>query len=111
TATSGGVYVRELDALSLTASATGGAVDVQTANGTLTVTAATGTGVTLEAGGAGSDIVLNGAVHGGGGNVSLTAGSTGNHGAIVGGAFHSIAASSLTATGSSIGASDAYLST
>lgn len=56
TATSGGVYINEADALALTVSATGGATDVRSANGALTVTSASGNGVTLIAGGAGNAI-------------------------------------------------------
>jgi hypothetical protein len=37
TATSGGIHIREADAVTLTANATGGVVDVQTANGAMTV--------------------------------------------------------------------------
>ena len=111
TSTNGGIFVTETDALNLTGSATGGAVDVQTGNGSLTVGALSGDGVTLTAGGAGSGITLNGALNAGGGDIALTAGTTASRGAIVGSAGHSISGRTLTATAAAIGASNARLNT
>jgi len=134
TATAGGIHVREADALTLIASATGGVVDVQSA-GAMTVTQASGTGVILSTVNAGSDLIVNNVVDGHGGQVSLTtlgagssidlnavvmsaggavtlaAGSVASPGAIVAGNGNGIVASSLSATGSAIGADIARLNT
>ena len=132
--THGGTFVNEADALTLAASASGGAVDVQTANGTLSVTSVTGSGATLVAGGVGQSLDVNGAVDGGAGdimlgasgvggtinlnapvtttgNATLSAGSAVNRGAIIAGAGGHIAANALTATAASIGAINARLAT
>src|SRR5690606_12968056 len=101
TASSGGIFVRERNALNLTAQASGGAVDVRTRNGSLVVANARGDGVTLVAGGAGSTLTLDGVVDAGSGNVALTAGTASARGAIVGRANHHITGNALTATGSS----------
>jgi len=111
TSTNGGTFVTEADALDLTANATGGAVDVQTTSGALTVGAAGGTGVTLTAGGAGSTITLNGAVNGGMGDVTLTAGTAGDRGAIVGNAGHQVSGNALAIDASAVGSSAASLNT
>ncbi len=135
TATAGGIYIREAGASALIANATGGAVDVQTANGALTVTQAKGTGVTLSTLNAGNDLIVNGTVNGGSGPVNLTtfgngsdidvnavvgttgsavtlvAGPSTSRGAIVAGNGNGIVASTLTATGSAIGATTARLNT
>jgi filamentous hemagglutinin family protein len=111
TASAGGIRVRESDAVTLTASATGGPVDVQTDNGALTVTSAAGTGVTLASGGAGNALVLNGAVEGGTGDVSLTAGMPGNRGDIVLAAAHHVGGNALTVVGNSIGTTAQRLNT
>ena len=76
TSTAGGIFVTEADAVTLTANATGGVVDVQTTNGALTVSSATGDSVTLTSGGSGSDIVLNGAVTATTGDAVLTSGGS-----------------------------------
>ena len=107
TSLDGGLYVQQPGALTLTASATGGPVDVATTNGALTVAAATGAGVTLASGGAGQNLNLDGAVNGGTGAVSLSAPG----GAIMAGASESITAATLTANAASIGASSAPLTT
>lgn len=109
TSTGGGIYVTESDGLTAAANATGGAVDVQTSNGALVVTSATGTGVTLVAGGAGNGLTLNGAVNGGAGDVTLTAGTQASRGAIVAGAGSFVTGNNLTATGSVIGSSGSAL--
>jgi len=111
TATSGSAHVVESNALNLTATATNGVVDVQTIAGALTVSSASGTGVALSAGGAGSDLILNGAVNGGTGNVSLTAGTAGNRGNIVAGVGSHVSGNALTAVGATVGASAAPLNT
>ncbi|MEJ1963385.1 MAG: filamentous hemagglutinin N-terminal domain-containing protein [Gammaproteobacteria bacterium] len=111
TSTGGGTFVSEADGLNLTAQAVGGVVDVQTGNGALVVGAVTGTGVSLSAGGAGSGITLNGEVNAGTGDISLTAGTAANRGAIVAGPGGRLAGATLTALGSSIGSSNSPLST
>ena len=109
TATNGGIFVTDADALQFNGAATGGVVDVKTTNGALSVTGATGTTVTLASGGTGSALNLSGVIDAGSGDVSLTAG-TANSGAI---AMTSgqIRGNALTATGTSIGASSAPLLT
>ena len=109
TSTNGGLFITEADALNLSASATGGAVDVRTTNGALTVTSASGTGVILTAGGAGSALTLNGVVSGGAGDVVLTAGTAANRGAIAGSGL--ISGDELTAIASAIGTSATRLIT
>ena len=109
--TSGGIFVTESDALVFKASATGGALDVQTTNGELFAIAASGQGVALTAGGAGNGITLNGAVDAGAGNVALTAGSSANRGAIVAGPGNLVTGGTLTASASSIGSTAAPLKT
>ena len=111
TSTNGGTFISEADALTLTASATGGALDVQTASGALMVNGATGKGVTLTAGGAGNGITLNGAVDAGTSDVTLTAGTVASRGAIVAGSGNKVTGATLTAAGSSIGSSSAALNT
>src|SRR5690606_18052753 len=104
TSANGGIFVTEADELTLTANATGGAVDVQTTSGALTVSSASGDGVTLNAGGAGNGIALNGAVDAGAGDASLTA-----LGAITDSG--QVSANTLTVSGSSIGTSGTRLRT
>jgi hypothetical protein len=111
TSTAGGIYVNEADGLTLAASATGGSVNVQTANGALVVSGATGNSISLVAGGAGSGLTVNGAVSGGSGDVTLTAGTTSSPGAVAAGAGNSVAGGTLTVTGSSIGSSSSALNT
>ncbi|MEJ0035889.1 MAG: filamentous hemagglutinin N-terminal domain-containing protein [Gammaproteobacteria bacterium] len=77
TARNGDIFIAEDDALSLSATATGGQVDARTTNGSLTVTSAIGNGVTLFAGGDGNALTVNGAVNGGGGDVALVASGAG----------------------------------
>jgi hypothetical protein len=111
TASAGGIRIRESDAATLTAGATGGPVDVQTDAGALTVSSATGTGVTLASGGAGNALVLNGAVEGGTGDVSLTAGTAGSRGDIVLAAANHVGGNALTAVGTSVGTNAQRLNT
>ena len=111
TSANGGTYVNNAGAVTLTAAATGGALNVQTVNGALTVDAATGAGVTLAAGGAGSGITVSGAVSAGTGDVSLTAGTAASRGAIAEGAGGQVTGGTLSAVAASIGSSAAPLST
>ncbi len=78
----GGIFVTESDALSLTATATGGEVNVRTPNGALTVGSVTGDGVTLATGGDGNSLTVNGGLAGGingrAGDVLLTTSGTGS---------------------------------
>jgi filamentous hemagglutinin family protein len=111
TSANGGTYVDNAGAVTLTAAATGGALNVQTVNGALTVDAATGAGVTLAAGGAGSGITVSGAVSAGTGDVSLTAGTAASRGAIAEGAGGRVTGGTLSAVAASIGSSAAPLST
>lgn len=111
TSTNGDIFVSEADALTLTANAAGGVLDVQTSNGALTVNSAKGTKVTLAAGGAGSSIALNGAVQATTADVTLTSGTSANRGAITGGAGNLVSGTTLTANGSSIGAASSAVNT
>ena len=77
TASNGGIFVTEDDALSLNATATGGAVEATTSDGSITVSAASGNGITLFAGGDGNAIVVNGAVNGGAGDIAMVASGAG----------------------------------
>ena len=111
TSLSGGTYIDELDSVVLSSTVTGGTLDVQTNNGSITVAGAGANGVTLIAGGGGSDITLSGAVNGGTGAVTLTAGTTASPGSIVENSGGAVSAASLTATAGSIGAAAAPLAT
>jgi filamentous hemagglutinin family protein len=111
TATNGGIYITEADDLTLSASATGGDVDVQTVDGDLSVNAASGTAVRLSAGGANNSLALNGIVNAGAGDVTLTAGSAANRGAITANPTSNIIAGLLDVTGSSIGTTGQRLHT
>ncbi len=92
------LFVNETDSLDLTATATGGAVNVQTANGTITAHAISGDDVTLVAGGANSAIVLNDYVDGRTGDVALTSG-----GALVSNTGSAVSGDALTIHSASIG--------
>ena len=78
TAEIGGIFVSELDALTLTGTNAAGVLDVQT-NGALDVSSSGGNGVLLTATGAGNAINVNGAVNGGTGNISLLADGDGSN--------------------------------
>ena len=107
----GSTYIDESDGVALSSSVSGGTLNVQTNDGSITVNSASANGVTLVAGGAGSDISVNGAINGGTGAVMLTAGTTASPGSIVEGSGGTVTAASLTATGGSIGAASAALAT
>jgi filamentous hemagglutinin family protein len=107
----GSTYIDELDGVALSSSVSGGTLNVQTNDGSITVNSASANGVTLVAGGAGSGISVNGAINGGSGAVTLTAGTTASPGSIVEGSGGIVTAASLTATAGSIGAASAALAT
>jgi filamentous hemagglutinin family protein len=132
--TNGGTYVSEADALSLNATATGGALDVRTTDGTLAVNTAVGNGITLAAGGVAQSLTLFSPVDGGAGDVSLSATgdagginlfapvtTTGNATIAAGSATHRglitvapsalVSANALTITGASIGVANGGLAT
>jgi hypothetical protein len=111
TSKNGGTYVNESNSVTLTASATGGSLDVQTANGALVVDAASAPTISLTAAGAGSGITLNGVVNAGSGDVTLSAGTTVSPGAITAGVGNQITAGTLTVQGASVGSSATALST
>ena len=111
TSLNGGTYINELDGVALSSTATGGTVNVQTNDGSITVNGASAIGVTLIAGGAGSGITVNGAINGGSGGVTLTAGTTSGPGSIAEGSGGSVTGTNLTATGASIGSVAATLLT
>jgi hypothetical protein len=111
TSKNGGTYVNEATSVTLTASATGGPLSVQTANGALVVDAASAPTISLTSGGAGSGITLNGAVNAGTGDVTLSAGTTAAPGGIIAGAGNQVVAGTLTAQGASVGSSSGALNT
>ena len=111
TSLSGGTYVDELGSVVLSSTVSGGTLNVQANNGSITVDGASASGVTLIAAGGGSGITVSGAVNGGTGAVTLTAGTTASPGSIVAGSGGLVTAASLTATAGSIGAAAAPLAT
>ncbi|MEP7243172.1 MAG: filamentous hemagglutinin N-terminal domain-containing protein [Gammaproteobacteria bacterium] len=109
--TSGGIFINELDALTLTASAVGGELNVQTGNGALVVGSASGSSIVLAAGGAGNGITVRGPVNAGTGAVALTAGDVANRGAVVADTGNLVTGGTLTVSASSVGSGSSPLNT
>jgi len=107
TSTNGGTYIDQSGPVTLTASATGGALDVQATGGAITVDGATGAGLTLASSGTGNGIAVDGAVNAGTNDVTLNAGT----GAITASGADLVTGATLTATGASIGSSSSALNT
>jgi filamentous hemagglutinin family protein len=103
--TTGDIYVREADDLTVTSVLAAGAVDLGTTNGAMNVTNVYGADVTLATGGAGHDITL-GTITSSGGAVVLSAG-----GAIAATSGGTVIGNSLTASGTAIGSADSRLLT